>query len=128
MLLLIIAFPVKSLAGTSHSESRIGSLQAKVTVSGIVTDKNGSPLIGAGVFEKGTTNGTVTDNDGSFSLSVSPNAVLVVSNIGYINKEIPIGASVKFNIVFFPDKDKMSKDNHICYMYIMIFLALVIEL
>ena len=65
VLLLIIAFPVKSLAGTSHSESRIGSLQAKVTVSGIVTDKNGSPLIGAGVFEKGTTNGTVTDNDGN---------------------------------------------------------------
>ena len=78
-------------------------MQAKVTVSGIVTDKNGSPLIGAGVFEKGTTNGTVTDNDGSFSLSVSPNAVLVVSNIGYINKEIPIGASVKFNIVLEED-------------------------
>lgn len=103
VLLLIIAFPAKSLAGTSHSESRIGSLQAKVTVSGIVTDKNGSPLIGAGVFEKGTTNGTVTDNDGSFSLSVSPNAVLVVSNIGYINKEIPIGASVKFNIALEED-------------------------
>ena len=62
--------------------------QEKKLISGVVVDKNGDPIIGANVIEKGTTNGTITDLDGHFSLSVSKNSVLVVSYIGYLDQEI----------------------------------------
>ena len=55
--------------------------QKKVTITGVVKDALG-PVVGANVVEKGTTNGTVTDMEGRFSLQVSSNAVLVVSYIG----------------------------------------------
>ena len=45
------------------------------------------PIAGANVVEKGTTNGTITDMDGNFSLEVSPNSILVVSDIGYKDQE-----------------------------------------
>lgn len=54
---------------------------------GIVTDGQGEPIIGANVVEKGTTNGTITDMEGRFSLDVSKNAVLLVSYIGYNSVE-----------------------------------------
>ena len=54
------------------------SQQKKVTITGIVKDALG-PVVGANVVEKGTTNGTVTDMEGHFSLQVSSNAVLVRS-------------------------------------------------
>ena len=65
-------------------------LLAQVRISGTVSDELG-PMIGASVFERGTTNGTVTGNDGSFALTVQPGAVIVVSSIGYVEQEIPIG-------------------------------------
>lgn len=65
--------------------------QERVTISGTVTDTTGEPIIGANVFEKGSDgNGTVTDVDGNYSLTVSsPQATLVISYIGYTTKEIP---------------------------------------
>ena len=57
--------------------------QAQETVRGVVTDAAGEPLIGANVVEKGTTNGTITDMDGNFTLNVQPGATIVVSFIGY---------------------------------------------
>ena len=57
-------------------------LLAQVRISGTVNDNVG-PMIGASVLEKGTTNGTVTGNDGSFSLTVRSGATIVVSSIGY---------------------------------------------
>lgn len=60
---------------------------AQIKVSGTVIDDLGDPLIGASVFEKGTTNGTVTDMDGKYSLTTKDNAILVFSFIGYDSKE-----------------------------------------
>ncbi|MDR0430591.1 MAG: TonB-dependent receptor, partial [Tannerellaceae bacterium] len=57
---------------------------------GTVTDESGEPVIGANIKEKGTTNGTVTDADGNFSLDVPENAVLQISYIGYITQEISV--------------------------------------
>ncbi|MDR1170051.1 MAG: carboxypeptidase-like regulatory domain-containing protein, partial [Prevotellaceae bacterium] len=57
-------------------------------VTGTVVDVNDEPVIGANIMEKGTTNGTVTDVDGNFSLNVADNAVLQVSFVGYITQEI----------------------------------------
>jgi len=62
------------------------------SVSGTVTSVSGEPLVGVGVFVKGTTNGTVTDIDGRFSISNVPvNASLVVSTIGYQSAEVNTG-------------------------------------
>ena len=67
------------------------SLQAdKFKVSGIVKDATGEPVIGASVVEKGTTNGTVTDLDGNFNLSVASNSTIVISFIGYSDQEYRI--------------------------------------
>ena len=62
--------------------------QSKRQIAGVVTDEQDEPVIGANVIEKGTTNGVITDMDGKFTLSVSENAVLQVSFIGYIMQEV----------------------------------------
>lgn len=73
-------------------------------VNGTVTDENGAPLPGASIVEKGTTNGTTTDFDGNFSISVANgNAVLSISYIGYRKKEIPINNQSVLNIQLSPD-------------------------
>jgi TonB-linked SusC/RagA family outer membrane protein len=64
------------------------SMQQEKRITGTVTDERGEPVIGANVVEKNTTNGTVTDADGKFSLTVSDNVTLRVSFIGYITQEI----------------------------------------
>ncbi len=62
------------------------------TVSGrVVSSDDGSPVPGANVLEKGTSNGTVTDADGRFSLQVSSGATLVISFVGYATQEITVG-------------------------------------
>ncbi|GHT60631.1 SusC/RagA family TonB-linked outer membrane protein [Bacteroidia bacterium] len=57
-------------------------------IKGKVIDTGGEPVIGANIVEKGTLRATVTDLNGNFTLSVSPNAVLQVSYIGYVSQEI----------------------------------------
>lgn len=75
-----------------------------VEVSGKVTDENGEPLPGANILEKGTTNGTTSDVDGNFSLSVmGENSVLIFSFIGYTTREVPVGGQTTFNIQLEPD-------------------------
>ena len=72
-------------------ECEFSSLQAdKFKVSGIVKDATGEPVIGASVVEKGTTNGTVTDLDGNFNLTVASNSTIVISFIGYSDQEYRI--------------------------------------
>lgn len=61
-----------------------------IMVSGTVTDSNSEPLIGVNVLVKGTTNGTITDFDGKFSLSTPPNGTLVFSYIGYKAQEVAV--------------------------------------
>ena len=62
----------------------------QITVTGSVVDESdGAPLPGVTILEKGTTNGTVTDIDGKFSLKAEQGATLVFSFIGYDSQEIP---------------------------------------
>lgn len=68
----------------------IASVQQNKSISGKIVDSKGETIIGANVMEKGTTNGTITDFDGNFSLNVSPNGILVISYIGYKSQEIPV--------------------------------------
>lgn len=55
----------------------------KISITGSVVDSKGEPLIGVSILEEGTTNGTITDFDGNFSLSVSAGAMIDISYIGY---------------------------------------------
>jgi len=74
-------------------------LTAQVTVTGTIADDAGAGLFGASVAEKGTTNGTVTDLDGNFSLSVSDaNATLVVTYTGFNTQEIDLNGATNVSI------------------------------
>ena len=75
----------------------VASVQQTMQASGHVTDSQG-PLIGATVMEKGTSNGTVTDFEGNFSLNVKPGATLVVSYVGYISQEVKAGSNMHVNL------------------------------
>ena len=72
-------------------------------LKGIVVDPNGEPVIGVGVFVKGTTIGTVTTLDGSFSINADGNDVLVCSLLGYKTKEVAVGKSSYLKIVLEED-------------------------
>lgn len=83
-------------------------LQNKVPVKGVVTDNLG-PVIGANVYEKGTTNGTITDMTGAFSLNVSPNAELIVSYIGYAEQHIRVNGQTTFPLLLVEDLQKLDE-------------------
>lgn len=82
----------------------ISMVAQKVPVSGTVSDQTG-PVIGASVIEKGTTNGTMTDNDGHFTLTVSKGAVIEISSIGYKTQEITVGAQTNFTVTLTEDNE-----------------------
>lgn len=82
----------------------ISMMAQKVPVSGTVSDQTG-PVIGASVIEKGTTNGTMTDNDGHFTLTVSKDAVIEISSIGYKTQEITVGAQTNFTVTLSEDNE-----------------------
>lgn len=63
----------------------------KQKITGVITDSNGEPVIGANVMVKGTGNGTITDVDGNFHLDVQSNDVLEISYIGYTTQRITVG-------------------------------------
>jgi len=74
-------------------------LYAQTVVTGTVTDQQNLPLIGASVLEKGTTKGTITDENGSYSLNVSnANALLVFSSVGFTTQEIALNGQSTVNV------------------------------
>ena len=86
----------------------VAAVQQSRTVRGTVSDAAG-PVIGASVIEKGTSNGTVTDLDGNFSLNVQPGATLVISYIGYLTQEVAVGNSNTINIVLQEDDNSLEE-------------------
>ncbi len=79
-------------ANTESLHSQLAEVvqQKSLTIHGVVKDKGGEPIIGANVLEKGTANGTITDIEGNFTLTVKGNnPILVVSYIGYATQELP---------------------------------------
>ena len=72
---------------------------AQITVQGTVIDQaNGEPIIGASILEVGTTNGTITDFDGNFTLNVQPGAKLSISYMGYKTQELAATSSMKVSM------------------------------
>ena len=87
----------------------LGLLAQNINVHGVVKDQTGETVIGATVIEKGTNNGTVTDFDGNFSLSVPANATLSISFIGFATQEIPVAGKTDFSIVLQDDNQILSE-------------------
>lgn len=74
------------------------------TVSGVVKDEKGDAVIGANVVVQGTTNGTMTDLDGNFTLTNVPEkAILQISYIGYLTQDINVGKQTAYNIILKED-------------------------
>jgi TonB-linked SusC/RagA family outer membrane protein len=82
---------------------------AQKQVSGMVVDANGEPLVGVNVVEKGTTNGTVTDLEGRFTLNIQNNAVLQISYVGYITQEITAGNQTNLQITLLEDSQALEE-------------------
>lgn len=78
-------------------------------ITGRVVDTKGEAAIGASILEKGTTNGTITDFDGNFKLTVGPKAVLQISYIGYKTQEIPVANKTKLNITMEEDTEVLDE-------------------
>lgn len=82
----------------------------KRKITGTIVDQNGEPVIGANVVEKGTTNGTVTDIDGKFSLNVSSdNATLIISYIGYLEQQLLVKDQKNWNLVLKEDSQSLEE-------------------
>ncbi len=83
--------------------------QGKV-ISGTIVDNLGEPVIGANVVVKGTTIGTVTDFDGNYSLpGVPENAVLTISYIGYLTREVTVGNQTVINVTLSEDSQALDE-------------------
>lgn len=79
------------------------------TVTGTVTDSFNEPLIGASILVKGTSTGAVTDMDGKYSISVTPNDVLVFSYVGYEKQEIKVGQQTVINVTLKDDSQMLAE-------------------
>lgn len=96
-------------SGQSTRSAVVNIQQQDKKITGTITDEKGEPIIGANVVEKGTTNGTVTDIDGKFTLSVADNAEIQISYIGYVVKDIPVKNQTSFSIALQEDSQNLDE-------------------
>lgn len=87
---------------------------AQLTVTGNAQSTSGEPLIGVNVVEKGTTNGTVTDLDGNYTLRVAKGKTLVFSYIGFLSQEVVVNGA-KVNVTLKEDTETLDEVVFICY-------------
>ncbi len=87
---LLALAPASYAEGNGSTDPMSSTQQGNITVKGKVVDEKGEPLPGATIQQKGTTTGAVTDIDGNFSISVSSDATLVISFLGYQSLEVVV--------------------------------------
>ena len=106
---LALCYSPQILAAPGGSDSPLPTeVQQAKKITGVVSDVNG-PVIGASVKVKGTSNGAATDFDGRFTLNVQQGQTLVISYIGYITKEVTIGAQSQYNITIEEDRNSLEE-------------------
>lgn len=82
--------------------------QSDIKIVGNVKDATGEPLIGVSILVKGTTNGTVTDIDGNFTLQAPKGAVLEISYVGYVTQSLPVTGPT-MNVVLKEDSEQLDE-------------------
>ncbi|MGP1537870.1 SusC/RagA family TonB-linked outer membrane protein [Bacteroides heparinolyticus] len=100
--------PISAIAVTEGVESSYSTQQAK-KITGKVVDNTGEPVVGANVVVKGTSNGTITDVNGNFTLSVSPKSSLNISFIGYKTRTVTVGNQSQLTIVLEEDANMLGE-------------------
>ena len=83
------------------------ALPLSAQVTGVIVDETGEPIIGASILEKGTTNGTITDFDGNFTLDVAEGATLEISYVGYATQSLK--AAVSMHVVMKEDTEVLEE-------------------
>jgi len=98
LILYIFLFSAIYVSARPHVDPPLKA-DIQITITGSITDNEGTPLPGASIVEKGTTNGTQTDFDGNYSLNISnENATLVISYIGFATQEIAVNGQTIISI------------------------------
>ncbi|WP_419032610.1 carboxypeptidase-like regulatory domain-containing protein, partial [Dysgonomonas gadei] len=103
---LLLAFVLSLTTGgvyAKQTDNLVTPPSTQAAVKGIIKDGAGEPLIGVSVTVKGTTNGTVTDIDGGFTINCNENDILVFSYVGFLTQEVKAGSTSFFNIVMEED-------------------------
>ena len=77
----------------ANEKGNLAEQSEQINVQGRILDETDQPLPGAAVLEKGTNNGTITDYDGRFTLSVAEDATLLISFVGYEQQEVKVNGS-----------------------------------
>lgn len=98
-----VSYEIKNKNIIVQKENLTKQSTDKKKITGIVTDNDGLPVIGANIVEKGTTNGIITDIDGYFQLETAPNAVLQVSYIGYVPQTVSVSKQSNITIKLLED-------------------------
>lgn len=101
--------PFTAAGGIFFVKDGVAIRQVDVPVTGRITDERGEGLPGVNVLVKGTSNGTQTDSNGSYSLTAPDNATLVISYVGYIAQEVAVGGRTTVNISLVPDSKALSE-------------------
>ena len=105
MMALSVALVQGAQARTGYQENEEG-----IKITGVVQDRTGTPIIGANVAERGTSTGTMTSAQGTFSLEVSgSNAILSVSYVGYKKFEQVVGSTREFVIILMEDEQMLDE-------------------
>ena len=104
-----VFLPIGVNAQNTDAPIKVNKTSALQTITGIVVDKHGIPIIGANIVEKGTTNGTITDSEGKYTLNVPDKATLRVSYIGCIPIDVKIGKDNISHIVLNDDMKALNE-------------------
>lgn len=112
-LFLFLLIPLKGY-GDENPMPEVAQ-QNLLKISGSVKDANGEPVIGANVTVVGTTQGTITNVDGNFSLNVASGARIKVSFIGYKDKVVTVNRGISLNIVLEEDAQSLSEVQVVAY-------------
>lgn len=98
VLSVVVAGLMPSYAASASKESVQLIQQSPVTFTGVVTDQQDMPLPGVSISVKGTGNGTVTDQNGAFTLTAAPGSTIVFSFIGFLTQEVTLSGQSTLNV------------------------------
>ncbi len=110
-LTLMIGFNSNGLLANTTENLRYFKLEIPLqqSVSGTITDATGTPLPGASIIEKGTTNGTQSDFDGNFTIEVANGATLIVSYVGFAKQEVQVDGQSSINVSLEEDASQLDE-------------------
>lgn len=115
-IIITLLFAFKSMAENPDNLSHLGIAKTEIspeqnrkTIHGTIVDNQGEAIIGANIVEKGTTNGTVSDFDGNFSLTVSSDATIVITYISFLSQEVSVAGRNNFNITLQEDNTQLQE-------------------